>query len=173
MPYPIPHNDATCNSFVTTVVATDKNGWRFAVPTKPFVKGQVKGDQDMKRINKAETQGGWETGTSARNQGSCRRHRWAVKSRVKHATLRWAVAEALQRLRSSCAAPVRLRLHIFEVGLPPGSTWDGDRGVVYLSAENLEARCGLHLGLWAEEVTSALGRWLDAFGGNHGPRRLE
>jgi hypothetical protein len=80
--------------------------------------------------------------------------------------------DALQQLRSSYAATARLRLHIFEVDLPPGSTWDGDPGAIYFSAVNLEARCGLNLELWGEEVRSALGRWLDEHRGNHGPRGL-
>ena len=126
----------------------------------------------MKQIGKARTQEAGRTRTTVHEQGGRKRTRLAVKNRVKHATLRRVVEDALQQFRSTWAAPARLRLYIFDVDLPPGSVWDGDPGAIYFSAENLEARCGLDSDLWAEEVTSALGRWLDAFGGNHGSRGM-
>lgn len=117
----------------------------------------------MKQIDKARTQEGRRRRTTFHESIGRRRFRWVVKNRVEHAILRYAVVDALQQLRSSCAAPARLRLDIFEVDLPPGSTWDGDPGAIYFSAANMEAGCGLNLKLWVEEVTSALGRWLDAY----------
>jgi hypothetical protein len=123
----------------------------------------------MRQIDKAKNQKSGRIGNSVHKQGGRKRTRWAVKNYVKHATLRRVVEDALRLLRSTSPAPARLGLHVFEVDLPPGSTWDGDPGAIYFSAENLEARCGLDTDLWAEEVTSALGRWLDTLGGNHGP----
>ena len=122
----------------------------------------------MKQIGKARTQEAGRTRTTVHEQGGRKRTRLAVKNRVKHATLRRVVEDALQQFRSTWAAPARLRLYIFDVDLPPGSVWDGDPGAIYFSAENLEAKYGFHSDLWVEEVIGALGRWLDAFG--NGPR---